>query len=118
MSGLDMSHGIPRGRPSRKMPAPFQRPSVALGPRGDDERRAWQWIAPAALREGDVVPGLGLIHRVRELVYAPTYQSGMPAKEIANAILWAVLIDAGVPESQQYELDASEQIWAYCRVQQ
>jgi hypothetical protein len=95
------------------MPAPFQRKSIAVGPRAEQQRRVWQWIPPSALAEGDVVPGMGLVHRVREVVVAPGYESGMAPRDIAEAILWAVRIDAGVPDSQEYEVDASQNIWAF-----
>lgn len=113
MAGLDMSRGIPRGRPSRKMPAPFVRPQVQISPPSVEQRRSWQWIAPTALAEGDVVPGMGLVHRVREVVLAPEYESGMAPADIVNAILWSVRIEAGVPEPQEYEVEASELIWAF-----
>lgn len=59
---MDLSKGIPKGRPSKKMPKPFRRPSVSItrGP-----RKEWQWVAATDITAGDLVASHGLVHEAR-----------------------------------------------------
>ncbi len=117
MSPLDMSKGLPKGRPSRKMPAPFKRPRIEIGVLAPKDRRVWQWVSPRDLVEGDIVVDLGLITEVREIVEAPEYESGLSATEIVNDTSWYVVVKAGVPWSDTHYLDPSQQVWAFARRQ-
>lgn len=109
---FDVSKGIPQGRPTKKMPKPFQRPRLEIG-KTEGQQRSWQWVAPAKLAEGDIVPGYGLVHSVEEVVWSPQYESGLSPEEVVDSILWTVQLTAGVPTSKQYRLDPATQVWAY-----
>ena|SRR5712692_7842254 len=112
---LDVTGGIPRGRPSRKMPAPFKRPRIEVGRKVADERRDWQWVSPMRLVSGDVVPGLGIVTSIRELVYAPEFESGLSADAVVEQTVWRVVVAAGAPNSSEHYLDPTQQVWAFAR---
>lgn len=61
----DLSKGIPRGRPSRKIPTSFQRPSISVkGP--NHVSKLWRWAALSELAAGDVVRDKGVIRVTSE----------------------------------------------------
>ncbi len=114
---LDMSRGIPKGRPSRKMPAPFKRSRIEIGPKSPEDKRAWQWVSPAALAIDDVVADFGRVTEVREVIQAPVFESGLSAVEIVDQTTWRVLVTAGVPWSTTRYFDPTQQVWAFARRQ-
>ncbi len=62
IEGLFMPNLPAHPRVQRKMPSPFQRPSIAVGE--PDVRREWRDIPAAELAVGDTVPGVGIIRTV------------------------------------------------------
>lgn len=83
--------------PRRKIPAPFQRPSITVG--GYAVKREWRWVTPDKISVGDIVPSVG---KVVEVLYGND-----PAG-------W--IIRGGMGESLNTQRYASvEQIWAFTK---
>ncbi len=61
--------GAPYSTPQtrRKLPAPFQRPSITVGA-AREIKRTWKDVAVVDLREGDVIAGFGKIASIEENV--------------------------------------------------
>ncbi len=59
--------GAPYKHPKvqRKLPAPFQRPSINAG--GAPVKRVWQQVKVLDLTEGDTVAGFGVIAEISEI---------------------------------------------------
>lgn len=74
----------------RKMPAPFARPSISVGASGP--RREWHTIAADQLREGDIVPSVGRLVGVKELLSAPPANSGLTSQQIIDQTTWTVTV--------------------------
>ena len=67
--------GVPATR--RVIPAPFRRDRIAV----DHHGKTWQSVRADQVREGDIVPDLGLVAEVREMVlYAPRSDFLEPAE--------------------------------------
>lgn len=50
-------------KPTKKLPAPYQRPSITIGG-GTQKKREWKFVTALDVREGDIVADLGLVHEV------------------------------------------------------
>lgn len=83
--------------PRRVIPPPFQRPSV----RGGSHGKTWRNVKADQVRTGDIIPDLGRVIDVREVLYRETigeYQ-GVPTKIVwrlsgAGGEVWDVHPDA------------------------
>jgi hypothetical protein len=53
-----------KGRGSKKIPDPFQRPSIDLGG-GPKVKKDWQWINANELSEGDIIAGEGVVLEIK-----------------------------------------------------
>lgn len=94
--GLDMSKGIPQGRPSKKIPAPFRRPSISIN--RDAPRREWRWVSPAELTVGDTITGRGVVLEVQP-------------HTVPEEGIWEYWVVAG--EHQPITYPGTEQVWAF-----
>lgn len=75
-----MSEQFPRVQ--RRIPPPFARPSVNLG-QEPGVRRDWRNVPVAAIRAGDLIPGIGLVTLVKtafnveaQMPYTVTIEGG------------------------------------------
>lgn len=50
---------------SRKIPAPFQRPSIVLGSSAK-AKRTWASVLPATVKPGDTVAEVGTVQKVEQ----------------------------------------------------
>lgn len=57
-------------RVQRKLPAPFQRPSIAVGGGHAAIIREWRHVLACEIKQGDIVPGIGCVDTVEETVSA------------------------------------------------
>lgn len=95
---MDMSKGLPRGNRSKKLPAPFTRPSVSVT---RDRPRVWRQVFADTLEAGDTVSGWGV---VVEREWAVDAQ--------ANSVL---RVKAGHPEGQWREPRPGDVVLAFVR---
>jgi hypothetical protein len=78
------------GRIRRKMPAPFERPSINVG--SNEPRRQWATVMSDQLKAGDIVPSVGRIVSVDEEFYVPGPGSGLTFEGIAEMTSWTVTV--------------------------
>lgn len=98
---MDLSKGIPQGRPSKKMPKPFRRPGIEVT-RG--LRKEWQWVAPDKVRAGDIIAGRGAVR-------------GRARTDVQNDDgIWLVWILAGEAENP-FPVPGTEQLWVFREVE-
>lgn len=50
-------------RPTKKIPAPFSRPSISISG-GEQKKREWRFVTALDVRENDIIADLGLVHEV------------------------------------------------------
>lgn len=50
-------------RPTKKLPAPYKRPSISIGG-GVQKKREWKFVTALDVREGDIIADLGLVHEI------------------------------------------------------
>lgn len=50
-------------KPTKKLPASYQRPSVTIGG-GVQKKREWKYVTALDIREGDIVADLGLVQEI------------------------------------------------------
>lgn len=93
-------------RVQRKMPAPFQRPSISIGtPR--EARREWRSVLACDIKVGDIVPGLGRIYDVHERV--DRFRLAVPGSP--EQVRWFVVLSGGVSNVRTYQ--GNETVWAF-----
>jgi hypothetical protein len=101
---------LPNGRVVRKVPAPFQRPSINIG--GTPQvRREWRNVPAHALKAGDTIPGVGTLYRVQETLTTPPAGSDRTPDTIADQITWTVTVEGGLRHTRIYQ--GSETVWAF-----
>lgn len=94
---LDLSKGIPKGRPSKKIPSAFQRPQLVTITNDDAPQRDWRWSLVMSLKVGDIIADRGVV------VDAPHFDLQENH----------VHLRAGHPESAEYFFSVSEQVWSF-----
>lgn len=94
---LDLSKGIPKGRPSKKIPSAFQRPRLATVSGEDTPQRDWQWSLVMNLKVGDIIAERGVV------VDAPQFDLEVNL----------VCVRAGCPESTEHFFSVSDQVWSF-----
>ena len=91
---------LPKGRPSKKIPAPFKRPVISLSGVGDKLEKDWQWVSPTHLVEGDILAGHGLVC---------SYDDELDS--VLHRIY--VVLQVGFPESRIIRLPEDELVFAF-----
>ncbi len=82
----------------RKIPAPFQRPSITIGgPAGP--KRHWRHNLACNISPGDTVPGIGIVTDVVETVDPDTHA-------------WTVVITGGDDNTKIYA--GTDTVWVFC----
>lgn len=91
----------PRGRVTKVIPQPFQRPTVSV--RGPNHvSKVWRWANPDDLVPGDMVRDHGVFLGCEEMVldkdgeYYPYFQ-----------------VSCGHPNSHEFFVSVTEQLWAF-----
>lgn len=102
---VDWTKGIPRGRPSRVMPKPFQRPSIAIQA-PDRVPKVWRWVNPDEIAVGDMVRDHGVVVSVESFF-------GSESDESSRLLSWNFRIVCGLPESHEFQVSAYKQVWAF-----
>lgn len=93
---------ISNTRIQRKMPSPFQRPSVSVGT-APEVRREWRTVNVQDIKIGDIVPGIGRVFAVNESFDV-------------SAQLWIVTVRGGTDNVKVYQ--GAEQAWVFARTAQ
>lgn len=101
---------LPNGRVVKKVPQPFQRPSISIG-RSAQDKRDWRSIPAHALKPGDTIPGLGTLYSVEENLSTPEAGSGLAADAVADQISWTVTVEGGLHNRRTYPGDHT--VWAF-----
>lgn len=55
----------PKGRPTKKIPAPYSRPRIEIGGSGKQDKREWQWVNAFNLEVDDIIAGEGLVLEIK-----------------------------------------------------
>jgi hypothetical protein len=105
-------NNLPNGRVVRKVPKPFARPSITIGT-PPTERREWRTVRAYEIREGDVIPGLGMVTRAEEINSSPKAGSGLDPEVIADSVVWQVYVWAGEDNMATYQ--GNTEVWCFAR---
>lgn len=54
-----------KGRPSKKIPAPYSRPRIEIGGSGVQEKREWAWVNAFDLEVDDIIAGEGVVQEIK-----------------------------------------------------
>lgn len=98
---MGLPAGVPQGQPFKKMPAPFQRPSVTLST-SSSEKHDWRFVRPSFLAVGDIVVDHGVVVATSEEF------------DFESHTLY-VLLEVGVPESHILKVSDSFLLYAFTR---
>ncbi len=52
-------------------PKPFQRKRIELSTEIQDVKKSWQDVEPDMIEEGDIIPGFGLVVKIKKRNYDP-----------------------------------------------
>lgn len=103
---------LPKGQVRRKIPKPFARPSITIGagiPPAD--RREWAEVPAGDIRVGDIIPGIGRVFAVNNVLEVPRAGSGLAPEEIAGRVKWTATISGGADNTRTYH--GSDIVWAF-----
>lgn len=90
----------PPAQVRRKIPAPFQRPSITISGGADTPKRAWRHILACEVRPGDTLPGVGIVESVSDFVDADA------------GYAWTVTIIGGDGNVKLYE--GNDLVFVFC----
>lgn len=91
--------GLSKPQVSKKMPAPFSRPSITIGG-ASGPKREWRTVRVVDLREGDIVPGIGRLYAVAERIHDDN-----------DNYNWTVLVTGGLNLTRVYA--GNDTVWAF-----
>lgn len=89
----------------KKMPAPFARPSITIGG-SPIERKSWKTVQSQDIKVGDIVPGVGRVYEVNEVVDRSVMLTSNPPQ-----FPWTVTVKGGLGNVKTYQ--GGELVWAF-----
>ncbi len=81
VSRLPVPTTTPPARVQRTKPAAFARPSISITNEG---KRTWQQLLASEVRPGDVIPNVGQVMRVQEVIDPITYDWTVTLTNVAE----------------------------------
>lgn len=98
---MDLTSGVPQNQSFKKIPAPFQRPSVTLST-SSSEKYDWRFVQSSFLAIGDIVVDHGVVVNIADEFDSDTHTL-------------YVLLEVGVPDSHILKVSDSFLLYAFTR---